>query len=94
MDLTNQDAIVIGGVSGLGAGIASGKRGVVGMTRPMARDLAPHGVQRSDDGELDDLVGAWIDRNTVAVDRCRRTFEGIATMPNEIWRECRSPCKP
>ncbi|MEZ5375740.1 MAG: NAD-glutamate dehydrogenase [Acidimicrobiales bacterium] len=34
-------------------------------------------AQRSDDGAPSDLVEAWIARNAVAVDRCRRTFEGI-----------------
>ena len=34
-------------------------------------------AQRSDDGEAADLVGRWIERNAVAVDRCRRTFDGI-----------------
>ncbi len=34
-------------------------------------------AQRSDDGHPEDLVAAWIARNTVAIDRCRRTFEGI-----------------
>ncbi len=34
-------------------------------------------AQRSDDGEPTDLVGAWVSRNVVAVERCRRTFEGI-----------------
>ena len=34
-------------------------------------------AQRSDDGEATDLVGAWISRNDVAVERCRRTFDGI-----------------
>jgi glutamate dehydrogenase len=34
-------------------------------------------AQRAEDGDPADLVQGWLQRNAVAVDRCRRTFEGI-----------------
>ncbi len=38
-------------------------------------------AQRSDDGEPPDLVGEWMKRNVMAVERCHRTFDSIRRDP-------------